>query len=149
MRRREGDGCPLTGALQIVGDKWTLLVVRDLARGARRTTELITALHPISTRTLIGRLRDMERDALIERRDLGGNPHRVEYSLTPRGRLLIPLLDALRQVGEALHCNDCDDRKERAGSYCVVCPRVEYTPAPSSSSPPRRVHPSNDSIVLL
>jgi len=149
MRRREGDGCPLTGALQIVGDKWTLLVVRDLARGARRTTELITALHPISTRTLVGRLRDMERDELIERRDLGGSPHRVEYSLTPRGRLLVPLLDALRQVGEALHCNDCEDRRARSGSYCAVCPRAERAAAPSPPAAPRRVQSADESIVLL
>lgn len=89
MRRREGDGCPVAGALQLVGDKWTMLVVRDLFQGARRTTELLAALHPISSRTLVGRLRDMERDTLIERRDYGGSPPRVEYVLTERGRLLL------------------------------------------------------------
>ncbi len=82
MRRREGDGCPMTGALQIVGDKWTLLVVRDLVSGAKRTTELLNRLHPISSRTLAGRLRDMQRDALIERMDYGGSPPHVEYKLT-------------------------------------------------------------------
>jgi DNA-binding HxlR family transcriptional regulator len=56
MRRREGDGCPVAGALQLIGDKWTLLVVRDLARGPRRTTELIEGLHPFSSRTLVDRL---------------------------------------------------------------------------------------------
>src|SRR3712207_9177775 len=101
MRRREGDGCPVTGALQLIGDKWTMLVVRDLARGPRRTTELLASLHPISSRTLVGRLRDMEHDALVGRRDFGGSPPHVEYFLTERGRLLIPFLDALRQLGEA------------------------------------------------
>jgi DNA-binding HxlR family transcriptional regulator len=145
MRRREGDGCPVWGALQVVGDKWTLLVVRDLAGGPRRTTELLARLQPISSRTLMDRLRDMERDALIERRDLGGSPPHVEYVLTERGRLLTPLLDALRAAGQALDCNSCEDRHARQGSYCESCPHAERaTAAPA----PRRPAP-DDSIVLL
>src|SRR5919202_3990064 len=128
MRRREGDGCPVWGALQVLGDKWTLLIVRDLARGARRTTELLAALHPISSRTLVGRLRDMERDELIERRDFGGSPPHVEYVLTERGRKLLPFLDALRRLGEALDCNECEDRKQRLGDYCEACPRNQAEP---------------------
>jgi DNA-binding HxlR family transcriptional regulator len=130
-----------------VGDKWTLLIVRELAAAPRRTTELLARLHPISSRTLMDRLRDMERDALIERRDLGGSPPHVEYTLTERGRLLTPLLDALRAAGEALDCNDCDDRLSRHESYCGSCPRAAR-PAPASAPPPRRA-PSDDSIVLL
>ena len=145
MRRREGDGCPLWGALQVVGDKWTLLVVRELACAPRRTTELLARLHPISSRTLMDRLRDMERDRLIERRDHGGSPPHVEYVLTERGRLLTPLLDALRAAGQALDCNDCDDRLSRHESYCDFCPRAERAP----SAPPRRRAPTDDSIVLL
>ncbi|HEY6186637.1 MAG TPA: helix-turn-helix domain-containing protein [Pyrinomonadaceae bacterium] len=134
MRRREGDGCPVAGALQLVGDKWTMLVVRDLFHGPRRTTELLQALHPISSRTLVGRLRDMEQDALVERRDYGGSPPHVEYVLTERGRLLVPLLDTLRQLGEVLDCNECEDRRRRLGSYCEACPRAEAAqPAPAPS----------------
>ena len=95
MRRREGDGCPVWGALQVVGDKWTLLIVRDLQGAPRRTTELLARLQPISSRTLMDRLRDMERDRLIERRDLGGSPPHVEYVLTTQGLRLSELLDAL------------------------------------------------------
>jgi DNA-binding HxlR family transcriptional regulator len=145
MRRREGDGCPVWGALQVVGDKWTLLIVRELATAPHRTTELLGRLHPISSRTLMDRLRDMERDALIERRDFGGSPPHVEYVLTDRGRLLTPLLDALRAAGQALDCNDCDDRLSRHESYCDSCPRSERAP---SAPPPRRAH-TDDSIVLL
>lgn len=147
MRRREGDGCPVWGALQVVGDKWTLLIVRDLAGAPRRTTELLARLHPISSRTLMDRLRDMERDRLIERRDLGGSPPHVEYTLTERGRLLMPLLDALRTAGEALDCNDCEDRLSRHESYCDSCPRA-YASAPAAAPPPRRA-PTDDSIILL
>lgn len=147
MRRREGDGCPVTGALQIIGDKWTLLVVRDLIDGAKRTTELLAALRPISSRTLVGRLRDMERDALIERRDFGGSPPHVEYFLTTRGRLLLPLLDALRNLGETLDCNTCADRKARSGSYCAACPHNDED---SDARAPRSTHRErDDSIVLL
>lgn len=145
MRRREGDGCPVWGALQVVGDKWTLLIVRDLAAAPRRTTELLARLQPISSRTLMDRLRDMERDRLIERRDMGGSPPHVEYVLTERGRLLTPLLDALRAAGEALACNDCDDRHSRHGSFCDSCPRTDRT----ASTPPQRRAPTDDSIVLL
>lgn len=147
MRRREGDGCPVTGALQLVGDKWTMLVVRDLSCGARRTTELLAALHPISSRTLVGRLRDMERDALIERRDFGGSPPHVEYMLTERGRRLLPFLDALRALGETLDCNSCEDRVERHGSYCEACPQKIAEQQESHTSVQRRQ--PDDSIVLL
>ena len=130
----------------MIGDKWTMLVVRDLSLGAKRTTELLTALHPISSRTLVGRLRDMERDALIERRDYGGSPPRVEYVLTERGRLLLPFLDALRRLGETLDCNECEDRKARLGDYCDACPRQH--PEPERKPTPSR-HQRDDSIILL
>lgn len=146
MRRREGDGCPVWGALQLVGDKWTLLIVRELARAPRRTTELIDGLQPISSRTLVDRLRDMERDALVERRDMGGSPPHVEYALTGRGRILLPLIEALREAGEALGCNDCDERRQRHGAYCDPCPRADRVnrPAPQTDRARR-----DDSIVLL
>ncbi len=137
----------MSGALQLVGDKWTMLVVRDLSTGARRTTELLAALHPISSRTLVGRLRDMERDALIERRDFGGSPPHVEYFLTDRGRLLLPFLDALRNLGERLSCNSCEDRRERAGSYCEACPQNGHMAEEAELPAPRRER--DDSIVLL
>ncbi|MDQ1591355.1 MAG: hypothetical protein QOG71_1982 [Pyrinomonadaceae bacterium] len=145
MRRREGDGCPVAGALQVVGDKWTLLIVRDLARAPRRTTELIAALHPISSRTLVGRLRDMEHDALVARRDYGGSPPHVEYALTERGRLLLPMLDSLRQLGLALGCNECEDRRAHLGDYCDACPHKGERERPPAASTRQR----DDSIVLL
>ena len=149
MRRREGDGCPVAGALQVIGDKWTMLIVRDLVRGARRTTELITALHPISSRTLVERLRGMERDNFVERRSFGGSPPHVEYALTERGRLLLPLLVALRSLGETLDCNVCDDRLARAGSFCDACPRHTDPRADSQPARPSHGRRADDSIVLL
>lgn len=131
-----------------------MLVVRDLFAGPKRTTELLEDLHPISSRTLMGRLREMEQDELILRNNYGGLPRRVEYELTERGRKLIPLLDALMEAGLALECNVCEDRKESAGYYCDFCPdrgrSLDFTTEPElieAIEPIRR--PKDDSIVLL
>lgn len=155
MKRRELDGCPITGALQMLGDKWTMLVVRELVSGPKRTMELLNSLFPISSRTLVGRLRDMEKDNFVERTDFGGNPPHIEYSLTQRGRLLVPLLDSLRQLGLVLGCNECRDRKIRVGNYCETCPLNENAiviPPMATERPPapiHRRHEKDDSIVLL
>jgi DNA-binding HxlR family transcriptional regulator len=149
----------------MVGDKWTMLVVRDLSAAPKRTTELLEDLHPISSRTLLGRLQEMERDELLLRNDYGGLPRRVEYELTERGRRLIPLLDALMKTGQALECNECEDRKEQTGYYCDFCPvpraeiSVNEQPYREEPLPPREPErqpmprPSrrekDDSIVLL
>jgi DNA-binding HxlR family transcriptional regulator len=152
VRRREIDGCPVSGALQMIGDKWTLLIARDLAAGPRRTMELHSGLFPISSRTLVARLRDMVRDKLVERTDYGGNPPRIEYELTERGRLLLPLVEALRKVGETLDCNQCEDRLKHMGFYCEACPKNYPTPEPEPfqrQAPPPRRRQRDDSIVLL
>jgi DNA-binding HxlR family transcriptional regulator len=151
MKRRELDGCPITGALQMLGDKWTMLVVRELVSGPKRTMELLSSLFPISSRTLVGRLRDMEKDALLERTDFGGNPPHIEYALTERGRLLLPLLESLRRLGLALECNECEDRRKRLGFYCEPCPLnegVSVTP-PSARPVPSGRRDHDDPIVLL
>ena len=134
----------------MLGDKWTMLVVRELLGGPKRTMELLNNLFPISSRTLVGRLRDMEKDRLVERTDFGGNPPHIEYALTERGMLLLPLLESLRQLGLALKCNDCEDRRKRVGVYCEPCPLNDNTielPPPRVPVAPRR-H-KDDSIVLL
>ena len=161
MRRRKIDGCPIAGALQLIGDKWTMLVVRELFQRPKRTTELLEELHPISSRTLMGRLKEMEQDGIVLRVNYGGLPRRVEYELTERGRLLIPLLDALMRTGQTLDCNDCEDRKQQLGYYCDFCPNVraegfierpsfieEAEPIPAREPAPG-ARPKDDSIVLL
>ena len=156
MIRRDLDGCPITAALQMLGDKWTMLVVRELVSGPKRTMELLNDLYPISSRTLLGRARDMEKDGLLDRSTYGGNSRYIQYSLTERGRLLVPLLESLRRLGLALECNECEDRMSRLGAYCEPCPlnehrRVNLEPPPSPtkrpSAPSRRQQ--DDSIVLL
>jgi len=124
----------------MLGDKWTMLVVRELLGGPKRTMELLNSLFPISSRTLVGRLRDMQKDGLVDRTDFGGNPPHIEYSLTERGTLLVPLLESLRQLGLALQCNDCEDRLKRLGAYCEPCPQSRITPHHRTK---------DESIVLL
>jgi DNA-binding HxlR family transcriptional regulator len=153
MKRRELDGCPITGALQILGDKWTMLVVRELVSGPKRTMELLNSLFPISSRTLVGRLRDMEKDVFVERTDFGGNPPHIEYALTERGRLLLPLLESLRQLGLTLGCTDCRERKLRVGIYCEPCPLngndIVLPPSIERPSVSVQRREKDDSIVLL
>jgi DNA-binding HxlR family transcriptional regulator len=129
----------------MIGDKWTLLIVRALARGPRRTTEILHVLHPISSRTLVQRLRDMVEDEFLERRDFGGNPPHVEYALTKRGMRLLPVLHALRELGTHLACEDCTTRHMKTGSYCEVCPHYGVD-GDGHLPPPREL---DDSIVLL
>ena len=133
----------------MIGDKWTLLVARDLANGPKRTMELHSGLFPISSRTLVGRLRDMEKDRLVLRKDFGGNPPHIEYELTERGRLLLPLVDALRKLGESLGCNECEDRKQQLGFYCEACPLNSSVTPVSRSVPAIERRRRDDSIVLL
>jgi DNA-binding HxlR family transcriptional regulator len=137
----------------MIGDKWTLLIARDLAAGPRRTMELHEGLAPISSRTLVARLRDMVKDKLIDRTDYGGNPPHIEYALTERGRNLLPLVDALRVVGETLDCSQCDDREKYLGFYCEACPKNLPTPVREPLSrpapTPSRGQQRDDSIVLL
>jgi DNA-binding HxlR family transcriptional regulator len=152
MIRRDLDGCPITAALQMLGDKWTMLVVRELVSGPKRTMELLSDLYPISSRTLMDRVRDMEKDGLIDRSTYGSNSRHIQYSLTDKGQLLLPLLESLRQLGLALGCNECEDRMQRLGAYCESCPlnrhRPKITATPRNTElPSRREH--DDSIVLL
>ena len=134
----------------MIGDKWTMLIIRDLAAGPKRTMELHSNLEPISSRTLVGRLRDLVKDRLLERTDFGGNPPHIEYALTARGQVLVPLLDALREVGQSLECNECEDRRERRGHYCEVCPNnFDMPQSRHLATPSRRRKERDDSIVLL
>src|SRR6476619_6052014 len=102
MKRRELDGRPITVALQMLGDKWTMLVVRELVSGPKRTMELLNSLFPISSRTLVGRLRDMEKDNFVERTDFGDYPRDNEDARTARRGWRGPLVGSRRRHARAL-----------------------------------------------
>src|SRR5438132_7501800 len=83
----------------IVGAKWTALLIYDLASGTRRFRELEHSLAGISSRTLAERLRALERDGIVRRYSYPESPPRVEYELTERGRDLLPIIDAMTAFG--------------------------------------------------
>lgn len=100
--------CPVLATAQIVSGKWTLLMLRDLADGPRRFSELQRSLCGISPRTLSIRLRSLEVEGIVERREFAEMPPRVEYRLTPKGADLIPIVDAMRRYGTAWLSADCE-----------------------------------------
>ncbi|MFF8785936.1 winged helix-turn-helix transcriptional regulator [Streptomyces sp. NPDC015125] len=100
MPRRSYDQyCAVARALDAVGDRWTLLIVRELLGGSRRYTDLHADLPGVSTDMLASRLKDMERDGLVTRRRLAPPGAAFVYELTPRGRALLSALTALADWG--------------------------------------------------
>ncbi|GAB7105438.1 helix-turn-helix domain-containing protein [Streptomyces phaeofaciens JCM 4814] len=100
-RRSYDQYCSAARALDVVGDRWTLLIVRELLAGPRRYTDLHADLPGVSTDVLAGRLKDMERDGLATRRRLPPPGAAYVYELTSRGRGLLPVLQALGTWGES------------------------------------------------
>lgn len=86
--------------LTLIGDKWKVLVLRDLMPGTKRFSELRKSVGDVSQKVLAAQLRDMEKSGLVHREVYAEVPPRVEYSLTPLGRSLKPIMDAMRAWGE-------------------------------------------------
>ena len=103
--------CPVLQTARIVSGKWTLLMLRDLAAGPCRFSELERSLAGISPRTLSIRLRSLEEEGIVERREFAEMPPRVVYRLTPKGRHLVPIVDAMREYGSRwLSEHECTER---------------------------------------
>ncbi|MGV9695792.1 winged helix-turn-helix transcriptional regulator [Streptomyces sp. NPDC003470] len=98
-RRSYDQYCSAARALDAVGDRWTLLIVRELLAGPRRYTDLHADLPGVSTDVLASRLKDMEREGLATRRRLPPPGAAYVYELTARGRELLPILVALGAWG--------------------------------------------------
>jgi DNA-binding HxlR family transcriptional regulator len=99
-RRSYDQYCSAARALDVVGDRWTLLIVRELLAGPRRYTDLHADLPGVSTDVLASRLKDMERDGLATRRRLPPPGAAFVYELTARGGQLLPVLQALGEWGQ-------------------------------------------------
>lgn len=98
--KKELPACPVETALSLMGDKWKILIVRDLLTGTKRFGELKKSLSGISQKVLTQHLRIMEGTGLVERRVYAEIPPRVEYSLTDAGYSLKPIHDAMWRWGE-------------------------------------------------
>ena len=92
--------CPLATTVRLIGNKWKLLIIRDLLEGARRFGELKKSVSGISQKVLSENLRALESDGIISREVFAEVPPRVLYSLTDVGRSLLPVIDAMADWGE-------------------------------------------------
>ena len=97
---KELPACPVETTLMLIGDKWKVLILRDLMPGTKRFGELKKSIGSVSQKVLTAQLRDMEEKGLVSRKVYAEVPPRVEYSLTDLGNSLQPLPDAMWVWGE-------------------------------------------------
>ena len=84
-------GCPIAGTLDIVGDRWTLVIIRDMVTGKKRFSEFLASPEKITTSVLANRLVLMEQHGLVIKAAYQSNPKRFDYTLTPKGQALLPV----------------------------------------------------------
>jgi DNA-binding HxlR family transcriptional regulator len=99
MKFKRSD-CPITNVLDTLGDKWTLLVIRDLVLGKRRYQEFLSSPERIASNILADRLIKLEAAGLVSRRAYQQKPVRYEYLLTKKGKGLEPVLEAIIEWGQ-------------------------------------------------
>ena len=97
---KELPACPVETTLTLIGDKWKVLILRDLLPGTKRFGELKKSIGSVSQKVLTAQLRDMENSGLLTRTVYAEVPPRVEYSLTDLGKSLKPILDTMWTWGE-------------------------------------------------
>lgn len=99
-KTKELPACRVETTLTLIGDKWKVLILRDLMSGTKRFGELKKSIGTVSQKVLTAQLRDMEANGLVHRDVYAEVPPRVEYSLTELGQSLKPILDAMWNWGE-------------------------------------------------
>ena len=108
LTKEELPECPVATTVQLIGNKWKLLILRNLIyNGAQRFTDFPKTIPGISKKVLTDNLRALESDGLIEREVFAEVPPRVVYSLSELGKTLKPILDAMFQLlrrQRVLHC---------------------------------------------
>ena len=110
-RKDELPECPVATAVNLIGGKWKLLILRNLKFRPWRFNELQNDLDGVSHKVLTDSLRQMMNDGLVDRRDFHENPPHVEYALSELGNSMLPIIDALaafgthyKQVVESMEC---------------------------------------------
>ena len=98
--KNELPACPVETTLTLIGDKWKVLILRDLMPGTKRFGELKKSIGNVSQKVLTAQLRAMEENGFVHRQVYAEVPPRVEYSLTDLGRSLNPILDSMWAWGE-------------------------------------------------
>jgi DNA-binding HxlR family transcriptional regulator len=108
MRPVHDSDCAVACTADIIGSKWTAVIVHDLSEGARRFSELERACPGISPRTLSERLDMLEREHVVARHSYAESPPRVEYELTAKGKALLPIIHAMSSFGHEWLVNDAE-----------------------------------------
>lgn len=98
--KKELPYCPVETTLMLIGNKWKVLILRDLLHGTKRFGELRKSIGNISQKVLTAQLRDMEESGLVNRRVYAEVPPKVEYSLTDLGQSLKPILEVMQSWGK-------------------------------------------------
>ncbi|MGI6070933.1 MAG: winged helix-turn-helix transcriptional regulator [Blautia sp.] len=101
--------CPVETTLMLIGDKWKVLILRDLLSGTKRFGELKKSIGGVSQKVLTAQLRDMEGNGLLNRKVYAEVPPRVEYTLTALGYSLKPILDAMWTWGEGFQAQNAEE----------------------------------------
>src|SRR5690606_11953757 len=101
-------GCPVARTAELIGNKWTPLIIRDLVKGEKRFSELERSLRGISPKSLSERLKKLEDASVVNRTCFAEVPPRVEYTLTEKGFALLPVIESMRSYGKEWlpECND-------------------------------------------
>jgi len=153
--KQYGQGCPVAKSLEFLGERWTLLIVRDLFTGPKKFQDLLGSLKGVAPGVLSSRLKVLEDHGIAVRRLYSDHPPRAEYALTPKGVELRPVVRALAIWGtrylshdRVLVHNRCEQPIEMA-YYCPSCDerlaadeasfRPTHTRAKNGRRRPRRV----------
>ncbi len=100
LTKQELPECPVASTVQLIGNKWKLLIIRNLLKGAQRFTELKKGVPGISQKVLTDNLRSLESDGIVYREVFAEVPPKVIYSLTEIGQSLLPIINAMADWGE-------------------------------------------------
>ncbi len=130
MPKDYGQACPVARSLAFLGERWTLLVIRDLLRGPKKFHELAQSLTGVAPSVLSRRLKDLEAYGIVERQVYADHPPRAEYTLTAKGRELRPIVASIAVWGarhmpgsRVLQHADCEHPIEMA-YFCPSCDRL-------------------------
>lgn len=105
--------CPIMSTMAMISDKWKVLIICKLRGGTLRFSELMRALQGITQKVLTSQLRELEDDGLVARKIYAEVPPRVEYSLTPLGETLVPVLNKLEEWAQ-VHAAELIEAREKA-----------------------------------
>ena len=127
MPKSYNQKCPVAGTLELVGDRWTLLIVRDLLRGPQRFQDLLASQKGLAPTVLSERLKHFEQHGLVHREFYSEHPPRARYALTEKGVSLATIVGAMAAWGSKhllpdlpLTHTECGGTLE-AGCYCAAC----------------------------